>query len=94
MSRGAGQVMRALCEVLAREGMGDSLILAGKVYGAQEVTRAQAVSVCRALRALEARGEVEDLGRVLRYGRRLWATPQKAQEYRARVRQTFGPQGG
>ena len=72
--------------------MGDTLTLAGEVYGSQNVTRARAVSVRRALRALEARGEVEDMGRVMRYGRRLWASPQKAQEYRARVRQTFGPQ--
>lgn len=78
--------MRALCEVLDREGMGDSLTLAGKVYGAQEVTRAQAVSVCRALRALAKSGEIEDMGRDWARKRRKWARPEVAQAHKAWAR--------
>lgn len=91
MSRGAGALMRALREVLARVGMADSITLAGEVYGRQTVTPSEAVSVRRALRSLERRGEVVDLGRRWRCGRRMWATPARAAEHRERVRRTFGP---
>lgn len=90
MSRGAGAVMVAALEALTRLGMADALTLAGEIYG-RPVTHAGAVSVRRALRSLEARGEAEDLGRGFRFGRRMWATPDRAREYRDRVARTFGP---
>lgn len=83
--------MVAALEALMRLGMADSLTLAGEVYGRQDVTHSEAVSVRRALRSLEARGEVEDLGRGFRFGRRMWATPERARAYRDRVARTFGP---
>lgn len=82
--------MRGLRDVLARVGMADSITLAAEVYGRQTVTPSEAVSVRRALHALEALGEVEDLGRGFRHGRRMWGTPGRAEEYRDRVRRTFG----
>lgn len=86
--------MVAAREALARLGMADSLTVAGEVYGRQAVAHSEAVSIRRALRSLEARGEVEDLGRGFRYGRRMWATPDRAREYRERLARTFGPGEG
>ena len=84
--------MRAVLDVLARVGMTDSITVAAEVYGRQTVTPSEAVSVRRALRTLAKSGQVEDMGRGFRHGRRMWATPERAAEYRGRVRRTFGPE--
>ena len=81
-------MQRAALEAL-RGGMLDSIAVAAQVYGHNRVTPSEAVSVRRALRLLVQAGQVEDMGRGWRTGRRMWALPDQAAVYRGRVRQTF-----
>ena len=98
MSRGPGAVQRAaLSYVQARHAPVDALEVAAAVYtvapaakGGVYLTPSQVTAVRRALAGLVRRGEIRDMGRAWRYGRRRYASPAAATRYEERVRATFG----
>ena len=80
MMRRALEVVRAASKPL------ESQEIARQVFGRAsmgEVLPHEGASVRRALRALAARGEVEDMGRNWARKRRKWARPEVAAQWRA-----------
>lgn len=90
MSRGLGKLQRAALDVVTRDGMLDSIEIAGRLFDTKTVSPAQDSATRRALRGLAERGALTDMGRYWRGGRRHWATPDEAARYRERVRAVFG----
>jgi len=79
MSRGLGKVQRMCLEVLAgqREEI-DSIVIAAKALGKDEISDSEHVSFRRALRQLARAGKVVDMGRAYHNRRRYWALPEIA----------------
>jgi hypothetical protein len=68
----------------------DSISVACEVFDENPVSIGHVVSTRRALRALVAGGQLAELGRGFRGGRRMWCLPQCAEEYQARIQRHFG----
>lgn len=95
MSRGPGKLQRAILDFFenpppGQDDMPDSITLAGILHNVNPVPESAVVSTRRALRGLAERGLIVDMGRGWRYGRRRWATPERAAKYLKRVERTFG----
>ena len=92
MSKGLGQVQRSVLAVFvaAPSERLDSIEIAGRALGKYEINDSEASSYRRALRKLAEAGAIVDMGRNWRNGRRRYALPEGAEQYRRRVRETFG----
>ncbi len=93
MSRGLGKIQQMCLSVLTEQDkLLDSITVAAKAVNRNEITDSEHVSFRRALRKLNAMGQVVDMGRYFRDGRRRWATPQVAKRYFDRIEIHMGRQ--
>jgi DNA-binding IclR family transcriptional regulator len=82
MSKGLGKVERAVLEVFEKDpsGMLDSITLTIRVHGRQ-ATQSQYSATRRALNGLQKKGLVTRLEGSFRFGRSVYALPERAKEY-------------
>jgi hypothetical protein len=87
MSKGHGAAQRAVIAVFTAdpEAMLDSIEIAGRAFDKTTITESESSSFRRALGALVKEGQLVDLTRHWRGGRRRYALPAKAEEYYRRV---------
>ncbi len=93
MSRGLGKVQRMCMNVLAQEPEPmDSIAIAARALGKDQINENEHVSFRRALRKLARAGKVVNLGRSFHNNRRHWALPEGADRYFDDLARCFGPQ--
>ena len=92
MSKGPGQVQRSILAVFdaAPDDLLDSIEIAARALEKPTITESEASSYRRALRKLADAGDIVDMGRRWRSGRRRYALLAAAERYNRRVRETFG----
>jgi hypothetical protein len=97
MGRGHGAMQRAILAVFEQhpDEILDAVEIAARAVGTNRVINAGAPLYRRALSDLVREGMLEDMGRQgWRNGRRRYATPLKAQQYRERIDQLLGSGDG